>query len=46
MNALHSSSVDVRTPDGVADAYVACPDDDGAHGQAGKGRAATSRRWP
>lgn len=31
MTAVHGISVDVRTPDGVADAYVAHPDDGAAH---------------
>ncbi|WP_280353891.1 dienelactone hydrolase family protein [Nocardia otitidiscaviarum] len=31
MNAIHGRSVDVRTPDGVADAYVVHPDDGAAH---------------
>jgi dienelactone hydrolase len=31
MTATHSISVDVQTPDGVADAYVAYPDDGAAH---------------
>ncbi|MGQ4615718.1 dienelactone hydrolase family protein [Nocardia sp. R7R-8] len=31
MSAVHGRSVDVRTPDGVADAYVAHPDDGAAH---------------
>ncbi|MFE3542668.1 dienelactone hydrolase family protein [Nocardia sp. NPDC059177] len=31
MTATHGTLVDVRTPDGVADAYVAYPDDGAAH---------------
>ncbi|WP_433566983.1 dienelactone hydrolase family protein [Nocardia sp. CA-151230] len=31
MTATHGISVDVQTPDGVADAYVAYPDDGAAH---------------
>ncbi|WP_454198700.1 dienelactone hydrolase family protein [Nocardia sp. Marseille-Q1738] len=31
MTAVHGMSVDVQTPDGVADAYVAYPDDGAAH---------------
>jgi len=31
MTAMHGMSVDVQTPDGVADAYVAYPDDGAAH---------------
>ncbi|WP_280425633.1 dienelactone hydrolase family protein [Nocardia carnea] len=31
MVAIHGMQVDVRTPDGVADAYVAYPDDDAPH---------------
>ncbi|MFI1912335.1 dienelactone hydrolase family protein [Nocardia sp. NPDC020380] len=31
MTAIHGSSVDVQTPDGVADAYVVYPDDGAAH---------------
>ncbi|MEV6100137.1 dienelactone hydrolase family protein [Nocardia sp. NPDC051981] len=31
MTAVHGMSVDIRTPDGVADAYVVHPDDGAAH---------------
>ncbi|MBF6333388.1 dienelactone hydrolase family protein [Nocardia transvalensis] len=31
MTAVHGMSVDIETPDGVADAYVAYPDDGAAH---------------
>ncbi|MBY8863919.1 dienelactone hydrolase family protein [Nocardia sp. CA2R105] len=31
MTAVHGVSVDIQTPDGVADAYVAHPDDGAAH---------------
>ncbi len=31
MTAIHGISIDVRTPDGVADSYVASPDDGAAH---------------
>ena len=31
MTTTHSMSVDVQTPDGVADAYLTCPDDGAAH---------------
>ncbi len=31
MTTTHDMSVDVRTPNGVADAYLGCPDDGAAH---------------
>ena len=29
--ALRTSTVDIETPDGIADAYLAAPDDEGRH---------------